>query len=43
MDESLWRFDTVWAAAGHPMAVFPATPDEMLKLSGAQRAAFTDD
>jgi prolyl-tRNA editing enzyme YbaK/EbsC (Cys-tRNA(Pro) deacylase) len=43
MDESLWRFATVWAAAGHPMAVFPATPDELLILSGAQRAVFTDD
>lgn len=42
MDESLWRFERVWAAAGHPMAVFPATPDELLRLSGATRATFTD-
>ena len=41
MDESLWRFDTVWAAAGHPMAVFPATPDELLQLSGARKAGFS--
>lgn len=37
MDASLWRFERVWAAAGHPMAVFPATPDELLRLSGATR------
>ncbi|MBN8504057.1 MAG: YbaK/EbsC family protein [Burkholderiales bacterium] len=43
MDESLWRFERVWAAAGHPMAVFPATPDELLRISGATRAVFTDD
>ena len=23
MDNSLWRFERVWAAAGHPHAVFP--------------------
>jgi len=41
MDESLWRFERVWAAAGHPHAVFPATPDEMLRLTGAQRCALS--
>lgn len=41
MDDSLWRFERVWAAAGHPMAVFPATPDELLSLAGATRAVFT--
>lgn len=42
MDNSLWRFERVWAAAGHPHAVFPATPGEMLRLSGAQRGDFSD-
>lgn len=43
MDESLWRFERVWAAAGHPHAVFPATPDEMLRLTGAQRCELSDE
>ncbi len=42
MDDSLWRFERVWAAAGHPHAVFPAAPDELLRLSGAQRGDFSD-
>lgn len=38
MDDSLWRFDTVHAAAGHPHCVFPAAPDELARLAGAVRA-----
>ncbi len=41
IDPSLWRFEQVWAAAGHPRAVFPATPDELLRLSGARCHDFT--
>lgn len=41
IDPSLWRFATVWAAAGHPRAVFAATPDELERLSGAQRHEFS--
>lgn len=40
IDPSLWRFPQVWAAAGHPKAVFPASPDELERLSGALRHAF---
>jgi prolyl-tRNA editing enzyme YbaK/EbsC (Cys-tRNA(Pro) deacylase) len=40
IDPSLWRFPQVWAAAGHPKAVFPASPDELERLSGAQRHEF---
>ena len=29
LDESLWRFDRIWAAAGHPHAVFPLRPDDL--------------
>ncbi|MES2978636.1 MAG: YbaK/EbsC family protein [Pseudomonadota bacterium] len=29
MDRSLLRFDTVWAAAGHPNAVFQVSPQEL--------------
>ena len=40
IDPSLWRFAQVWAAAGHPKAVFPASPDELMRLSGAVRHEF---
>lgn len=33
LDGDLWRFDRIWAAAGHPNAVFPLTPDELGRLS----------
>jgi prolyl-tRNA editing enzyme YbaK/EbsC (Cys-tRNA(Pro) deacylase) len=36
-DSSLRRFDEVWAAAGHPHAVFPTTPDALFRaLSDAE-------
>ncbi len=31
-DESLQRFDVVWAAAGHPHGVFPLAPQDLPKL-----------
>lgn len=31
LDESLWRFDRVWAAAGHPRAVFALQPDDLVR------------
>ena len=34
VDLDLKEFDTVWAAAGAPNAVFRATPDELVCLSG---------
>jgi prolyl-tRNA editing enzyme YbaK/EbsC (Cys-tRNA(Pro) deacylase) len=37
-DEDLLAFDEVWAAAGLPDAVFPLTPDDLLRGSGAQAA-----
>ena len=39
-DRSLLRFDIIWAAAGTPHHVFGATPDDMLRLSGADVADF---
>ena len=30
VDDSLWRFDRIWAAAGHPHAVFALSPDDLL-------------
>ena len=35
IDRSLFRFDAVWAAAGHPNGVFCATPDELVRLAAA--------
>lgn len=38
-DEDLARFDTVWAAAGLPDAVFEIAVDELSRLSGSGSAA----
>lgn len=38
IDESLSRFDTVWAAAGAPNAVFPIGYDDLVDLTGGQVA-----
>lgn len=35
IDEQLFRFDVVWAAAGHPHAVFRLSPAELRELTGA--------
>src|SRR6056297_2828445 len=40
-DPRLDDFDQVWAAAGTPRHVFGIAPAELLRISGAQRAAFT--
>ena len=36
VDVSLARYDTIWAAAGHPHAVFATTYDELLRITGGQ-------
>ncbi len=36
IDEALAAFDLVWAAAGHPHAVFPTTYEELIKSTNAQ-------
>ena len=35
LDEDLLRFETVWAAAGHPHAVFPIEPQALAEATGA--------
>jgi len=35
LDADLQRFERVWAAAGTPFAVFPLTPAELARLTGA--------
>jgi prolyl-tRNA editing enzyme YbaK/EbsC (Cys-tRNA(Pro) deacylase) len=36
IDEALNDYDLVWAAAGHPHAVYPTSFTELLKCTGAQ-------
>jgi len=35
IDEDLLALDSLWAAAGHPHAVFNLTPQELVALTGA--------
>jgi prolyl-tRNA editing enzyme YbaK/EbsC (Cys-tRNA(Pro) deacylase) len=35
IDRELFRFNEIWAAAGHPNGVFQLTPDELQRLTGA--------
>jgi len=35
LDRALARYPEVWAAAGHPAAVFSTTYDELLRMTGA--------
>ena len=35
LDQYLWRFDVLWAAAGHPHGVFQLQPEDLLRLTGA--------
>jgi prolyl-tRNA editing enzyme YbaK/EbsC (Cys-tRNA(Pro) deacylase) len=37
-DEDLLGFDVVWAAAGHPSAVFPVDPKVLARVTGATAA-----
>ena len=39
IDETLDAFETIWAAAGTPNAVFRLTPADLLRLTGGTRAA----
>jgi prolyl-tRNA editing enzyme YbaK/EbsC (Cys-tRNA(Pro) deacylase) len=41
VDRELFRFDRVWAAAGHPNAVFPLAPADLERLTGAPVADVT--
>lgn len=35
IDQDLFRFDAVWAAAGHPNGVFQLAPQDLVRLTGA--------
>lgn len=43
VDESLWRFDLLHAAAGAPQAVFPVTIDELVRITGAKKADIVEE
>lgn len=43
VDEDLFAFDRVWAAAGSPMHVFETTPAELLRIGGGRRATVRED
>jgi prolyl-tRNA editing enzyme YbaK/EbsC (Cys-tRNA(Pro) deacylase) len=36
IDEALSDYDVVWAAAGHPHAVYPTTYEELIRVTGAR-------
>lgn len=42
IDEALNDYQVVWAAAGHPHAVFPTTYSELLKYTGAKAMVVGD-
>ncbi len=35
IDRELFRFEAIWAAAGHPKGVFLASPQQLVALTGA--------
>jgi len=41
IDRELFRFDLIWAAAGHPNGVFQLTPGQLAELTGAPVADVT--
>jgi len=43
IDQDLWRFDEIWAAAGHPHGVFRLRPQDLPDLTGASAADVVQD
>ncbi len=43
IDRELFRFDQIWAAAGHPNGVFQLSPDQLVVLTGAPVCDVTAD
>ena len=33
IDEDIFKYNTIWAAAGHPKAVFQLTPDQLVEMT----------
>lgn len=38
LDQDLFRYESLWAAAGHPHAVFNLTPRQLQQMTGAEVA-----
>jgi prolyl-tRNA editing enzyme YbaK/EbsC (Cys-tRNA(Pro) deacylase) len=36
IDEDLFQYDEIWAAAGNPHALFKLTPDNLVEMTGGQ-------
>lgn len=43
IDETLLGYETIWAAAGTPNAVFPLTPADLQRLTGAKAIRVTEE
>ena len=43
IDRELFRFDEIWAAAGHPHGVFKLRPQDLERLTGAPVADVTQE
>jgi prolyl-tRNA editing enzyme YbaK/EbsC (Cys-tRNA(Pro) deacylase) len=43
IDRELFRFDVIWAAAGHPHGVFQLRPQDLERLTGAPVADVAQD
>ena len=43
IDEDLFEFEEIWAAAGNPHALFKLTPDELVKMTDGQIISIKDD
>lgn len=41
IDEDLFQFDSIWAAAGHPKTVFKLTPDELSAMTRGEVMSVT--
>ena len=41
IDDSLFRYDEVWSAAGSPNAIFPINPEELKRVSDARAGDFS--
>lgn len=35
LDQDLWRFEEIWAAAGHPHGVFRLAPEDLKRMTAA--------
>lgn len=41
IDEELMKFEVIWAAAGHPKAVFQLTPEQLVELTNGKVVCIT--